>query len=65
MTSISLSRPASCGGRASLSFLLRKLARAGETAALAALLGSTLPASCRVSWLILGNVLTVEEVRHA
>ena len=35
------------------------------TPALAALLGSTLPASCRVSWLILGNVLTVEEVRHA
>ncbi|WP_346667617.1 hypothetical protein [uncultured Desulfovibrio sp.] len=35
------------------------------TAALAALLGSTLPASCRVSWLMLGNVLTVEEVRHA
>ena len=23
------------------------------------------PASCRVSWLMLGNVLTVEEVRHA
>ena len=51
MTSISLSRPASHGPEL--------------TAALAALLGSTLPASCRVSWLILGNVLTVEEVRHA
>ena len=35
------------------------------TAALAALLGSTLPASCRVSWHKHVNVLTVEEVRHA
>lgn len=35
MYSIPLFRPASCGGRASLSFLLRKLARAGELLPLA------------------------------
>lgn len=65
MHSIPLFRPASCGGRASLSFLLRKLARAGETAALVALLGTSLSTSARVRWAMLGNVLTVEEVRHA
>lgn len=61
MHSIPLFRPASCGGCASLSFLLRKLARAGETAALVALLGT----SARVRWAMLGHVLTVVEVRHA
>lgn len=65
MHSIPLFRPASCGGRASLSFLLRKLARAGETAALVALLGTSLSTSARVRWAMLGNVLTVVEVRHA
>lgn len=65
MHSIPLFRPASCGGRASLSFLLRKLARAGETAALVALLGTSLSTSARVRWAMLGNVLTVKEVRHA
>lgn len=65
MHSIPLFRAASCGGRASLSFLLRKLARAGETAALVALLGTSLSTSARVRWAMLGNVLTVEEVRHA
>lgn len=64
MHSIPLFRAASCGGRASLSFLLRKLARAGETAALVALLGTSLSTSARVRWAMLGNVLTVEEVRH-
>ena len=63
--SIPLFRPASCGGRASLSFLLRKLARAGETAALVALLGTSLSTSARVRWAMLGHVLTVVEVRHA
>lgn len=65
MHSIPLFRPASCGGRASLSFLLRKLARAGETAALVALLGTSLSTSARVRWAMLGHVLTVVEVRHA
>ena len=65
MHSIPLFRPASCGGRASLSFLLRKLARAGETAALVALLGTSLSTSARVRWAMLGHVLTVQEVRHA
>lgn len=65
MHSIPLFRPASCGGRASLSFLLRKLARAGETAALVALLGTSLSTSARVRWAMLGHVLTVKEVRHA
>lgn len=65
MYSIPLFRPASCGGRASLSFLLRKLARAGETAALVALLGTSLSTSARVRWAMLGHVLTVVEVRHA
>lgn len=65
MHSIPLFRPASCGGRASLSFLLRKLARAGETAALVALLGTSLSTSARVRWAMLGNVLTVVEVNHA
>lgn len=65
MYSIPLFRPASCGGRASLSFLLRKLARAGETAALVALLGTSLSTSARVRWAMFGNVLTVVEVRHA
>lgn len=65
MHSIPLFRPASYGGRASLSFLLRKLARAGETAALVALLGTPLSTSARVRWAMLGNVLTVKEVRHA
>lgn len=65
MHSIPLSHSASCGGRASLSFLLRKLARAGETAALVALLSTSLPTSARVRWAMLGNILTVEEVRHA
>ncbi len=65
MYSIPLFRAASCGGRASLSFLLRKPARAGETAALVALLGTSLSTSARVRWAMLGNVLTVEEVRHA
>ena len=64
MHSIPLFRSASCGGRASLSFLLRKLARAGETAALVALLGTSLSTSARVRWAMLGNVLTVKEVRH-
>lgn len=64
MYSIPLFRAASCGGRASLSFLLRKLARAGETAALVALLGTSLSTSARVRWAMLGNVLTVKEVRH-
>lgn len=65
MHSIPLFRPASCGGRASLSFLLRKLARAGETAALVALLGTSLSTSARVRWAMLGHVLTVVEVNHA
>lgn len=65
MHSIPLFRAASCGGRASLSFLLRKLARAGETAALVALLGTSLSTSARVRWAMLGHVLTVVEVRHA
>ena len=65
MHSIPLFRAASCGGRASLSFLLRKLARAGGTAALAALLGTSLSTSARVRWAMLGHVLTVVEVRHA
>lgn len=65
MHSIPLFRSASCGGRASLSLLLRKLTRAGETAALAALLGTSLSTSARVRWAMLGHVLTVVEVRHA
>ena len=65
MHSIPLFRAASCGGRVSLSFLLRKLARAGETAALVALLGTSLSTSARVRWAMLGNVLTVVEVNHA
>ena len=65
MHSIPLFRSASCGGRASLSFLLRKLARAGETAALVALLGTPLSTSARVRWAMLGHVLTVVEVNHA
>lgn len=65
MHSIPLFRAASCGGRASLSFLLRKLARAGETAALVALLSTSLSTSARVRWAMLGHVLTVVEVRHA
>lgn len=48
-------RPASCGGRASLSSLFRKPARAGETAALVALL-DTSARLCR-------DILTIQEVR--
>ena len=62
MLTIPLSRPAYCGGVQSLSFLLSKLARMGES--VPAELAAALP-SCRVSWLMLGNVLTVREVRHA
>ena len=63
MLTFPLSRPAYCGGVQSLSLLLSKLARMGESAL--AGLAAVLPASCRVSWLMFGNVLTVREVRHA
>ncbi len=48
-------RPASCGGSTSLPFLFRKPARADETAALVALLGTSAQL-CR-------DILTMQEVR--
>lgn len=62
MYTISLTRAARCGGVQSLSHLCAKLARAGETSALAAL--APLP-DRRVAWLMFGTVLIVREVRHA
>ena len=52
-------RPASCGGRASLSSLFRKLVRADETAALVALLGT----SARLCREMFHNIPTMQEVR--
>lgn len=52
-------RPASCGGRASLSSLFRKLVRAGKTAALVALLGI----SARLCREMFHNIPTMQEVR--
>lgn len=59
MHSIPFFRPTSCGGRASLSFPLRNLARVGETAALVALLGS----SARLCRKMFHNIPTMQEVR--
>ena len=59
MYAISLTRAARCGGVQSLSHLCAKLARAGETSALAPL------PDRRVAWLMFGTVLIVREVRHA
>lgn len=64
MHSTPFSAPRPAVGRASLSFLLRKLARAGETAALVAA-GHVVVHVGRVCWAMLGHVLTVVEVRHA
>lgn len=49
-------RPASCGGRASLSSLFRKLARAGETAALVTVLDT----SARLCREMFHNFLTMQ-----
>lgn len=58
---IPLSRPASpCGGLLSLEFLVRKLARFGESEALITLLTLSIPMSARVRWTLYGNALTVE-----
>lgn len=59
MHSIPFFRPVSCGGRASLFSLFRKLARADETAALVALLGT----SARLCRDMFHNLLTMQEVR--
>ena len=55
-----LSRPACCGGVSSLESVLRKLARAGETSALAALLRLPVSLATRVRWAAFGSMLSVE-----
>lgn len=62
MLFLPLSHAGCCGGVQSLSLLLSKLARMGETSA--ALVRAALPDSCRVSWIIFGHGLTVQEVRR-
>ena len=59
--SVNLSRPARlCGGRMPLELVVRKLARAGESSALADLLALAVPLSVRVWWTMHGTSLTVE-----